>query len=184
MTSFYKGYGLSFVLYSFLNIEHENPNERSWWRRIDLNYRNSNDHMRAQVYEWRFTVPGFDHLPTSSFIGGSGWTWTNNVIDHEFTVRCVTNSAHWPISNLHYGLYHTLLRLSRVFEIFMVYGLFSIGRKQPIRKKNRHKLAHPSCLLKKDIEVTKPFLVVRAYALLFNKRPRCFSNFQTMHNKP
>lgn len=43
---------------------------------------------------------------------------------------------------------------------------------------------YPSCLLKKDVEVTKPFLVVRAYALLFNKRPRCFSNFQTMHNKP
>lgn len=93
----------------------ENPNERSWWRRIDSNYRNSNDHMRAQVYEWRFTVPGFNHLPTSSFIGGSGWTRTNNVIDHGFTVRCVTNSAHWPISNLHYGLYHILLRLSSIF---------------------------------------------------------------------
>ena len=44
--------------------------------------------------------------------------------------------------------------------------------------KNRYKLAYPSCLLKKDIEVNKSFLVVRAL-ICFQQASSLFLDFQT-----
>ena len=68
---------------------------------------------------------------------------------------------HIGISNLHYGLYHILLRLSRDFLKFFDWRLISIGRNKGPNKQPLQALAYPSYLLKKDTEVTKSFLAVR-----------------------
>ena len=68
---------------------------------------------------------------------------------------------HYPISNLHYGLYHTLLRLSRVFWIFYGRGLISMGR----NKRQQNKKPLQACLsflsLEERYRSQQSFLVVR-----------------------
>ena len=56
--------------------------------------------------------------------------------------------------------------------------LISIGRNKT-QTKNRYKLAYLSCLLKKEVEVTKSFLVVRTL-ICFQKASLLFPDFQTM----
>ena len=56
--------------------------------------------------------------------------------------------------------------------------LISIGRNKT-QTKNRYKLAYLSCLLKKKVEVTKSFLVVRTL-ICFQKASLLFPDFQTM----
>ena len=68
------------------------------------------------------------------------------------------------------------------FEIFLV-GVWFLWVETKAQTKNRYKLAHPSCLLKKDIEVNSLSLLSEHW-FAFSKRPRCFPNFQTMSNKP
>ena len=66
-----------------------------------------------------------------------------------------------------------------VFEICMAGVWFLWVETNASKTKNRYKLAHPSFLLKKDIEVNKSFLVVRTL-ICFQKASLLFPDFQTM----
>ena len=83
---------------------------------------------------------------------------------------------HIGISNLHYGLYHTLLHLSRAFWNFFA-GVWFLWVETKAKTKNRHKLAYPSCLLKKDVEVNSLSLLPEHW-FAFSKRPRCSPTFK------
>ena len=84
---------------------------------------------------------------------------------------------HIGISNLHYGLYHTLLNLSRGFWNFYGWRLISMKVETKAKTKNRYKLAYPSCLLKKDVEVNSLSLLSEHW-FAFSKRPYCFPTFK------
>ena len=64
-----------------------------------------------------------------------------------------------------------------VFEIFMAGVWFLWVETNASKTKNRYKLAYPSCLLKKDVEVNSLSLLSEHW-FAFSKRPRCFPTFK------
>ena len=68
---------------------------------------------------------------------------------------------HYPISNLHYGLYHVLFHLSRGFWNFYGRGLISMGR----NKRQQNKKPLQACLsflsFEEGYRSRQSFLVVR-----------------------
>ena len=86
------------------------------------------------------------------------------------------------LSNLHYELYHTLLRLSSIFLIFLL-RLISMGRNK--RQQNKEPLQ--ACLsflhFEERCRSQQSFLVVRTL-ICFQQASSLFPDFQTMSNKP
>ena len=87
---------------------------------------------------------------------------------------------HIGISNSHYGLYHTLLHLSRVFfEFFYGRGLISMGR----NKRQQNKKPLQACLsflpFEERCRSQQSFLVVRTL-ICFQQASSLFPDFQTM----
>ena len=84
---------------------------------------------------------------------------------------------HIGISNLHYGLYHTLLNLSRGFWNFYGWRLISMGRNKDPNKKPLQ--ACPSFLsLEERYRSQQSFLVVRTL-ICFQQVSSLFPDFQT-----
>ena len=91
-----------------------------------------------------------------------------------------TNPA-YPTYIMNYIILYCICQ--EFFEFFMAGVWFLWGETNASKTKNRYKLAYPSCLLKKDIEVNSLSLLSEHW-FAFSKRPHCFPNFQTMSNKP
>ena len=90
---------------------------------------------------------------------------------------------HIGISNLHYGLYHILLRLSRGFLNFYGRGLISIGR----NKRQQNKKPLQACLsflsLEERCRSQQSFLVVRTL-ICFQQASSLFPELSNNVNKP
>lgn len=85
-----------------------------------------------------------------------------------------TNPA-YPTYIMNYIILYCICQ--EVFEIFMAGVWFLWVETNASKTKNRYKLAYPSCLLKKDVEVNSLSLLSEHW-FAFSKRPHCFPTFK------